>query len=115
MTPTLHAIQRFQERVSPVSFGEATRRIVDAMGSVTVRGTPRRWTPAYPSPGLTFAYPTQLPGVCFLVREQVVVTVYERTSCRGWRPRYDYDFAPRHKRNQAYKRPSPGQRFEEWV
>ena len=84
MFPTRHAIQRFQQRVAPVSTAEAARRIRAAAATARVRPTPRWWTPVAPAPGLLFLYPASLPGVCFLVRAGAVVTVFERGHCRSW-------------------------------
>ena len=113
MHPTIHAIKRFQQRVSAVSFDEAKRCILEAATCATVRGTPRRWTPVAPSPGLKFAYPTQLPGVCFLVRGGAVVTIYERSTCRSWWTPSEPHFTQRHHPAKPYKRPPPGHRFED--
>jgi hypothetical protein len=113
MFPTRHAIQRFQERVAPVSTAEAARRIREAGASATVRPTPRWWTPVAPAPGLSFAYPSTLPGVCFLIRDGAVLTVFERDTCRGWRSGSNEETGRRRRPAKPYHRPAPGHRFEE--
>ena len=113
MFPTRHAIQRFQERVAPVSTAEAALRIREAADGATIRATPRWWTPVAPAPGLSFMYPSMLPGVCFLVRDGAVITVFERKTCRSWRTNGDDESGRRHHPATPYRRPAPGRRFEE--
>ena len=113
MFPTRHAIQRFQERVAPVSTAEAALRIREAVSGATIRATPRWWTPVAPSPGLRFAYPSMLPGVCFLIRDGAVLTVFERKTCRNWRTDGCIDSGRSHRSAAPYRRPAPGRRFEE--
>lgn len=84
MYPTRHAVQRYQERVEAVSTAEAFRTLADLSDRARVRATPRWWTPVKPAPGLRFAYPASLPGVCLLVRDGVILTVFERSLCRRW-------------------------------
>lgn len=102
MYPTRHAIQRFQERVSPVSTAEAARLIAETARTARVRPTPRWWTPVAPAPGLLFVYPSALPGVCFLVRDGAVITVFERSKCRSWQHNVPAD--PGRTRGVAYQR-----------
>lgn len=111
MFPSRHAIQRFQQRVTPVSTAEAARRIQDAAAQARVRATPRWWTPVAPAAGLLFLYPSSLPGVCFLVREGVVMTVYERSQCLMWE--HEPPARERPGRPAAYRRPCPGQHLGE--
>jgi hypothetical protein len=112
MFPTRHAIQRFQERVAAVTTAEAARRIRELAATATVCRRPRRWTPASAGPGLTFLYPTTLPGVCFLVADGAVLTVFERSTARSWAR--DEDGSGRHSRRaKPYRRPSPGSLLEE--
>lgn len=84
MVATRHAVERYQQRVAAVSAAEASRLIEAAARAARVRPTPRKWTPAAPSPGLLFMYPADLPGVCLLARDGVVLTVFERSQCRRW-------------------------------
>lgn len=113
MFPTHHAAKRFQQRVAPsVTLAEAARTISNAASNAAVRTTPRWWTPVDPAPGLLFLYPASLPGVCLLARGGAIVTVFERSQCRQWN---DEPIVSRHKnvRSLPYRRPSPGESFEE--
>lgn len=103
MFPSRHAVQRFQQRVAPVTTAEAFRRIQTAAANARVRANPRWWTPTAPQPGLVFLYPASMPGVCLLARNGVVLTVYERSQCLSW----EHD-PPARARPTAYRRPSPG-------
>jgi len=110
MFPTRHAIERFQQRVAPVSTAEAARRIRTAAESAKVRPTPRWWTPVAPAPGLLFLYPADLPGVCLLVRDGAVITLFERSQCRAWDKAGPVD-PGRTLRSVPYHRDSPGVSF----
>lgn len=113
MFPTRHAIQRFQERVAPVTAAEAARRIREAAASATIRTRPRWWTPVAPAAGIRFAYPHTLPGVCLLIREDAVITIFERRSCRRWHASRADSLESAAGRSQPYRRAAPGQRLEE--
>jgi hypothetical protein len=110
MFPTRHAIERFQQRVAAVSTAEAARRIRAAADSAKVRPTPRWWTPVAPAPGLLFLYPADLPGVCLLVRDGAVITLFERSQCRAWNKAGPVETA-RPAKPAPYHRTSPGARF----
>jgi hypothetical protein len=110
MFPTRHAIERFQQRVAPVSTAEAARRIRAAADSAKVRPTPRWWTPVAPAPGLLFLYPADLPGVCLLVRDGAVITLFERSQCRAWDNAGAVDPGST-TRHSPYHRSSPGVNF----
>ena len=109
MFPTRHAVRRFQERVAPVSAAEAFRRLEELGRHSKVRATPRWWTDVAPQPGLLFGYPAELPGVCLLIKDDAIITVYERSHCRQWQAEAEAYGAgnPLHRR-QAYRRPSAG-------
>ncbi|MFN2503681.1 MAG: hypothetical protein ABR540_05520 [Acidimicrobiales bacterium] len=109
--PSRHAIQRFQQRVAPVSIVEANRRLTDAAANARVRATPRWWTPVAPAPGLVFLYPASMPGVCLLVRNGVIMTIYERSQCRSWE--HGPPSGKGGGRSVAYRRPSPGEQVGE--
>lgn len=111
MFPSRHAVQRFQERVAPVTTAEAARRIREAAAHAKVRATPRWWTPVAPAPGLVFLYPASLPGVCFLARDGAVMTVYERSQCLMWK--HELPSGQARGRSLPYRRPCPGEAFEE--
>lgn len=108
MYPTRHAVQRYQERVSPVSTAEAFRRLTDLGDHAKVRCTPRWWTPVRPAPGLAFAYPVAAPGVCLLVRGGVILTVFERSQCRMWTAVGTSAPAEPGRRRRPYRRPPVG-------
>jgi hypothetical protein len=112
MFPTRHAIQRFQQRVAAVSTAEAARRIRATAESAKVRPKPRWWTPVAPAPGLLFLYPADLPGVCLLVRDGAVITVYERSQCRAWAMAGPLDI-DRSVAPVPYHRASPGAQLAE--
>lgn len=113
MFPTRHAIERFQQRVAPVTTAEAARRIRAAAAGAKARPTPRWWTPVAPAPGLRFLYPADLPGVCLLTRDGAVITIFERSECRSWNEATPVSSGGRHTRPEPYRRPSPGARFGE--
>ena len=113
MYPTRHSIQRFQERVAPVTTAEAARRIRALIPGATVLRRPRHWTPASPGPGLTFLYPSDLPGVCFLIRDGAVLTVFERSTARSWARAEEVLKAVRTHHIAPYHRPSPGSLLRE--
>lgn len=110
MFPTRHAIERFQQRVAPVTTAEAARRIRAAADSSKVRPTPRWWTPVAPAPGLLFLYPAELPGVCLLVRDGAVITLFERSQCRAWSNAGPVE-PERRTKPTPYHRSSPGATF----
>lgn len=107
MFPTRHAVQRYQQRVMPVSTREAFRALETAAASARRRATPRWWTPVEPAPGLLFLYPPAMPGVCLLCRDGVILTVFERGTCRGWHAA-EAQIEPMRARPTAYHRPSAG-------
>lgn len=109
MFPTRHAIERYQQRVAPVSTADAARRIRAAAEHARVRPTPRWWTPVAPAPGLLFLYPSSMPGVCLLVREGAVITIYERSQCRAWASASSAP-SPTAKPG-SYRRACPGEAF----
>ncbi len=113
MYPTRHSVQRFQERVAPVTAAEAARRIRELCAEATVLRRPRRWTPASAGPGLTFLYPAALPGVCLLVRDGAVLTVFERSTARSWVCAAESTGGRRLATVHPYHRPSPGSLLRE--
>ncbi len=116
MYPTRHAVQRYQERVAPLSTAAAFGRLSDLAATAKVRPTPRWWTPVKPAPGLAFAYPAAEPGVCLLLRDGVILTVLERDQCRAWSMR-DAEAQPtagrRTQRPAPYRRTPVGPRHLE--
>lgn len=109
MYPTRHAVQRYQQRVAPVSTAEAFRRLAELASHAKVRSTPRWWTPVDPAPGLSFAYPAAEPRVCLLLRDGAILTVFERSQCRSWTAAADELSRGDHaRRRNPYRRPSAG-------
>ncbi len=112
MFPTRHAVQRYQQRVMPVSTREAFRALETAAATARRRATPRWWTPVEPAPGLLFLYPPAMPGVCLLCRDGVILTVFERGTCREWHAA-EAQAERMRTRPTAYHRPSAGSRLLE--
>jgi hypothetical protein len=109
MYPTRHAVQRYQQRVAPVSTAEAFRRLAELASHARIRSTPRWWTPVDPAPGLSFAYPAAEPGVCLLLRDGAILTVFERSLCRSWTAiRQERAAGARTRHRDPYHRPSAG-------
>lgn len=107
MFPTRHAVQRYQQRVSAVPTHEAFRILQAASATARRRAKPRWWTPIAAAPGLLFLYPSQLPGVCLLCRDGVILTVFERDICRQWTA--DKTQLNEHRQHAvAYHRPPAG-------
>jgi hypothetical protein len=112
MFPTRHAVERYKQRVAPVSTAEAFRRLAAAAATARRRGTPRWWTPVAPAPGLSYLYPASMPGVCLLARDGVVLTLFERSQRQAWK--YEQASADgRHgARRRPYQRPAAGTRLD---
>ncbi|WFG45155.1 hypothetical protein [Pseudonocardia alni] len=113
MFPTRHAVERFQQRVAAVSTAEAFRQLQSAASTARVRATPRWWTPVKPAAGLLFLYPASLPGVCLLVRDGAILTVYQRSQCQAWRVARPRQRPPAPARRHPYRRPAVGGPLEE--
>lgn len=113
MFPTRHAVQRFQQRVAAVSTAEAFRQLQTAATTARVRSTPRWWTPVKPVPGLAFLYPASMPGVCLLVRDGAILTVYQRSQCRAWKLDEPPSRGRSGPRMTPYRRPPAGAQLEE--
>src|SRR5262245_45650007 len=79
-----HAVERYIQRVQTLQPPAAITAMHRFLRTGRVRPTPRHWTRAIvqPSPGLKFVYSALAPGVCFLVREETVVTVVTRDLAR---------------------------------
>lgn len=115
MYPTRHAVQRYQQRVAAVSTAEAFRTLAELSENARVRAKPRWWTPVKPAPGLLFAYPASMPGVCLLLRDGAILTVFERSLCRRWTAADLTDAPARNScpRRSTYHRPPAGTRLWE--
>jgi hypothetical protein len=108
MYPTRHAVERYQQRVAAVTTAQAFRQLSALADNARIRSTPRWWTPVAPAPGLSFAYPASMPGVCLLLRDGVILTVFERSQCRAWRLADDTPTGRHGTRLTPYRRPSAG-------
>ena len=113
MFPTRHAVQRYQQRVAFVPTAEAFRRLSELASNSKTRATPRWCAPVDPAPGLLLAYPADEPGVCLLLRDGAILTVFERGLWRSWAT-VDAMVQPaqgrRAHRRTPYRRPSAGSR-----
>jgi hypothetical protein len=112
MYPTRHAVRRYQERVAPVSTAEAFRALAAAAATARRRSTPRWWTPVEPAPGLLYLYPASMPGVCLLVRDGAILTVFQRSQCQVWEQDQSPTGSRRGVRRRPYRRPSVGTRLD---
>lgn len=80
---TRHAVERWFQRVD---LGTNDRPSIAALDDLLRRGKrrprPRHWTRTHVEPGTTFVYAADRPGVCAVVRGNVVVTILTRELCR---------------------------------
>ena len=85
---TSHAIARYQERVDPAAPpAVALRAISEILDGARSRSRPRRWTAVEVRPGCRYLYSAAHPGICLVVRDGAVLTVFSRRACRVWRAR----------------------------
>jgi hypothetical protein len=79
-----HAAERFRLRVSPrASLLECRLQLEEMATAGQLRSRPRHWTTVEPTTGLRFLYWAELPHVCGLVLDGVIVTVLTRDVCRS--------------------------------
>jgi len=84
---TEHAIDRYIERVDPKACRMEAASAMDLIGDrATVRPRPRHWMrlTVTGSPGATFLYWAEAPGVCLLATDEVIATVFTRETCKRW-------------------------------
>lgn len=74
---TLHALQRWQQRVE--SNADAHAALSEFVAGAHRRSRPRHWTVVDPAPGLSFLYWARRPDICALVLNDTVVTVLARS------------------------------------
>ena len=100
-----HAVERFQSRVYPTSSAAACRLLLERMVSCgKTRSRPRHWMRQIePAPGLRFLYWVELPHVCGLVVNGVVVTVLTRALCRPVKT-YDRSYDRNYERDRTTSR-----------
>jgi hypothetical protein len=79
-----HAVERYLERVEPAASRQEARAALHRLLCVgRRRSRPRHWMRGERvEPGLTFVYGALSPGVCLLVRDEVVLTVKTRELFR---------------------------------
>jgi hypothetical protein len=84
-----HAIKRYRERVAlDASAHDAAKTIATIVATGTRRPKPRRWCRPIPTRVSTrYVYSAAFPGVCVVVKDEVVVTVFSRSQCAFWRHR----------------------------
>ena len=82
-TVTVHAIQRWQQRVEPtIKRAEADHALQEFLRSGRARPRPRHWLVARPGPGVLFVFNARRPGVCVVLRGGHAVTVLTREHRR---------------------------------
>lgn len=87
ITVTHHAALRYGQRTDQgVTLHQAVQTIRELLGAGRASPRPRRWTRlgGY-KPGTRFVSSAAHPGVCLIVVDGAVVTVYSRRVCRQWR------------------------------
>jgi hypothetical protein len=104
-----HAVERYRLRVAPNSSLAAARFALEQMTVAgNLRPRPRHWTRnVSPTPGLRFLYWAELPSVCGLVLDGVLMTVVTRELCRAStsaRADRTYDRGRRPERHQRITR-----------
>ena len=86
---THHAITRFRERVDrSATRTEAVNAVRRIGGSARPCSRPRKWcrlAGVGTQPGSRYLYSAVYPGICLVVRENVVVTVFSKEACADWR------------------------------
>lgn len=82
-----HAIERYQQRVEPSADRRtALASVLEILRTARARSRPRRWMRlAAIVPGARYLYSARRPSVCLVLVNGVVVTVYSRRVCNGWR------------------------------
>ena len=85
---TLHALDRYAERVDPnAARHQAAAAIREIACSARSRPTPRSWTGVRARPGSRYLYSAHHPGICLVVADGAVVTVFSRSTSKVWRER----------------------------
>ncbi|MDQ6747285.1 MAG: hypothetical protein M3010_04155 [Candidatus Dormibacteraeota bacterium] len=80
---TNHALDRFQERMSPgATRQQAFYAMRELLAYGMVRTTPRWWTTGRIEAGTRYVYSDLDADVCLIVKEDVVATVLTRDLCQ---------------------------------
>ena len=86
---TCHAINRFRGRVKRTATrAEAINAIRRIGGSARTCSRPRKWcrlAGIRTQPGSRYLYSAFYPGICLVVRGNVVVTIFSKGECASWR------------------------------
>jgi hypothetical protein len=77
---THHAVQRYRERAEAVPYRLAVRRLRELLTTARWRCRPLPSWGIVLHDGVVYGYSRLRPGVCLLVREQVLVTVLSRPA-----------------------------------
>ena len=87
ITVSHHAIDRYRERVDPTATKhEAAARLRSLASTGRARSRPRHWTRiAGEQCGCRYVDSAAAPGVCLVVVNGTVVTVFSRATCAKWR------------------------------
>lgn len=73
-----HAVARFRERVEGLPRRCARRRMVRLLADSEWQRYPARWARVVLHDGVRYGFPRSRPDVCFLVRDEIVLTVLSR-------------------------------------
>lgn len=81
---SLNAVERFQQRVTPMTRDRATEAIAALARTAKTRTQPRHWMRGLSAhlPGTTYLYNNQFPDICLIARGGIIRTVYTRAQCR---------------------------------
>lgn len=79
---SLHAVQRYRERVEGVPRRLAVKRLHGLLATARWRSRPLPWTEVVLHPGVAYGYCPGRPDVCLLLRDGVLVTVLSRRFLR---------------------------------
>lgn len=86
LTLSFHAIARYIERVEPgASRHQAATAIRLVASTAKTRSKPRSWTGVPARPGSRYLYSADRPGICLVVCDSTVVTVFSRSTSKVWR------------------------------
>ncbi len=84
---SLHAVERFQQRVTPMTRERVGEAIAALARTAKTRTQPRHWMRGLSihQPGTTYLYNNRFPDICLIARGGIIRTVYTRAQCRKWR------------------------------
>jgi hypothetical protein len=82
-----HAELRYRERVEPAAAPTQARNAIrQILRSGHPSSRPQKWMRPFTTtrPGTSFVYSSDAPGVCLIVENQTVLTVFTRWVCNRW-------------------------------